>query len=82
MIAHVPGVRIPDTVIRRLEHASDPKAEGMRICVEIIRALRGIEGVAGIHVMAHRREAMVPEILSESGLADRGGTATTRRGVT
>ena len=72
MLAHVPGVHIPDAVIRRLERARDPKAEGVRICVETIRELRAIEGIAGIHVMAHRREALLPEILGEAGLANRG----------
>jgi len=69
MVAHVPGVRIPEETIRRLETAADPVREGMRICVELIRALRGMEGIAGVHLMAHRREDLVAEILAESGLA-------------
>ena len=68
MAAHVPGVRIPEETIRRMERAADPKREGVRICVELIRALREMEGVAGVHLMAHRREDLVAEILAESGL--------------
>jgi methylenetetrahydrofolate reductase (NADPH) len=82
MIAHVPGVHVPEGTIARLERAQDPKAEGVRICVEIIQALRGIEGVAGVHVMAHRREALVPRILLESGLRDRNGIKISAPGVT
>jgi 5,10-methylenetetrahydrofolate reductase len=69
MNAHVPGVHIPEDTIRRLEGAADPAREGTRICVELVRALRAIEGVAGVHLMAHRRENLVAEIVAESGLA-------------
>lgn len=65
--AHVPGVHIPDAIIERLEHASDPREEGRRICIELIRAIRDIRGVAGVHVMAHRQERMVRSIVEESG---------------
>ena len=37
----VPGVHIPDALIARLEGATDPRAEGRRICVEMIQAIRG-----------------------------------------
>ena len=39
MRANVAGVHIPDAVIARLEGAADPRAEGKRICVEMIQAL-------------------------------------------
>lgn len=63
----VPGVRIPDTVIARLESAADPLREGIRICVEIVQQLREIPGVAGVHVMAHRHHDLVAEIVAGSG---------------
>jgi methylenetetrahydrofolate reductase (NADPH) len=65
----VPGVHIPDHLIRRVEEAADPAGEGRRICIELIRQIRAIEGVAGVHVMAYRREHLVAEIIEESGLA-------------
>ncbi|WP_428098612.1 methylenetetrahydrofolate reductase [Candidatus Rariloculus sp.] len=46
------GVHVPDETIKRLESAADPRAEGRRICVELIRGLRKINGVAGAHIMA------------------------------
>jgi methylenetetrahydrofolate reductase (NADPH) len=67
MRANVPGVRIPDAIIERLEQASDPREEGRRICIELIRAVRDIPGVAGVHIMAHRQERMVRSIVEESG---------------
>jgi methylenetetrahydrofolate reductase (NADH) len=63
----VPGVHIPDALIARLEQASDPQREGVRICVEIIQQLRDIPGVAGVHIMAHRHEDLVREVVAQSG---------------
>ena len=66
--ANVPGVRIPDDVIARLEGATDQKAEGLALCVEIMQRVREIEGVAGVHVMAYRQEHRVPELVERSGV--------------
>ena len=68
MRASVPGVHIPDAVIARLEGAADQRAEGKRICIEMIQALREEPGVAGVHVMAYRQEQKVAEIVHESGV--------------
>lgn len=68
MRTNIPGVHIPDAVISRLEKASDPKAEGKRICIEIIRQIRTIPGVSGIHLMAYRQEEAVCEIVQEAGV--------------
>jgi 5,10-methylenetetrahydrofolate reductase len=64
----VPGVHIPDSVIARLEGAEDPKKEGKQLCIDIIREVQDIEGVAGVHVMAYRQEELVAEIVHESGV--------------
>ncbi len=69
---NVPGVHIPDAVIKRLEGAEDQKREGRNICVEIIQEVKDIVGVAGIHVMAYRQEEYVSEIISASGVLDYG----------
>ncbi len=72
LIQRVPGVYIPEALIARLENAADARQEGIRICVEIIQQLREIPDVAGVHIMAHRREETVREIVVRSGLfADR-----------
>ena len=68
MRAHVPGVHIPDGVVKRLEGAKNQKAEGKRICIEMIQALRELKGIAGVHVMAYRQEEYVSEIVHESGV--------------
>jgi methylenetetrahydrofolate reductase (NADPH) len=73
MRSHVPGVVIPDKIIRHLNSvpASRQREEGKRICIEIIQAVREIEGVSGVHVMAYRQEELVAEIIEESGLLPR-----------
>jgi 5,10-methylenetetrahydrofolate reductase len=68
MRSNVPGVHIPDAVISRLEGAADQKAEGKRLCIDIINEVKEIEGVCGIHVMAYRQEEFVAEIVHESGM--------------
>ena len=68
MRAHVPGIHIPDGVIDRLDRAANPAAEGTALCIELMRAIREIPGVAGVHVMAYRREHQVSEIVLRSGV--------------
>ncbi|WP_156174645.1 methylenetetrahydrofolate reductase [Hoeflea sp. IMCC20628] len=68
MRANVPGVHIPDHVIARLEGATDQKAEGKQICIDIINEVKEIDGVSGIHVMAYRQEEFVAEIVHDSGV--------------
>ncbi len=65
---NVPGVHIPDEIIRRIEGAADQKAEGKRLCIDIINEVKEIEGVHGVHVMAYRQEEYVAEIVHESGI--------------
>ena len=65
---HVPGVHIPDEVIKRLAGAADPAAEGRRLCIDIIQEIRTIKGVHGVHLMAYRQEESVAEIIQRSGV--------------
>ena len=70
---NIPGVVVPDEIIRRLEGAPKGKQceEGKRVCVEIIQQLKETPGVSGVHVMAWRQEELVPEIVEEAGLLPR-----------
>ena len=68
MRSNVAGVHIPDEIIARLEGAKDQKAEGKKLCVDIIQQVREVAGVAGIHVMAYRQEEYVAEMVEESGV--------------
>jgi methylenetetrahydrofolate reductase (NADPH) len=71
MRGNVPGIHIPDAVIARLEGAKDQAAEGTALCIELMQRIREIPGVAGVHVMAYRREHLVSEIVLRAGV--RGG---------
>ena len=57
----VPGVDIPQHIIDRLEAANDPLREGMKIAAEQVQAARQL--CQGVHMMAVRREDLIPEIL-------------------
>lgn len=62
------GTLIPDAIIERLEKASDPRAEGRRICIEILQELADIPGIAGAHIMAPQSFAEIPAVIAESGV--------------
>jgi 5,10-methylenetetrahydrofolate reductase len=68
---HLPGVVVPDQVIRRLEETDDPGAEGVRLTVEVVKRLREIEGVAGVHVMGLGKEEGVRRVIEDAGLLPR-----------
>ena len=46
------GVTVPDAIIKRMEEADDQRAEGRKICAEIVSGLRDVSGVNGVHIMA------------------------------
>lgn len=60
------GTIIPDALVARMESAIDPVAEGRSICVETIRELAEIPGVAGVHIMAPNNDAAVPDVIAEA----------------
>lgn len=63
------GTIIPDAFIERLERARDPRIEGRALCVEVLRELAEIPGVAGAHVMAPMNFAEIPAVIAEAGVA-------------
>ena len=60
------GVDIPVKIIKRLEQAKDQKEESQKICLELIQAYREIEGVKGVHLMGHKKEQAIAEIIKSS----------------
>jgi methylenetetrahydrofolate reductase (NADPH) len=71
MKTKVSGMSVPDEIIERMKGAADPKAEGIKLCVETIEHLRKVKGVHGVHIMAVAWEEKVPEIVREAGLHPR-----------
>ena len=69
MRKNVPGLHIPDAIIKRLAGAGpDAQREGRALCVELIQELREMRGVSGVHIMAYRQEQSVGEIVERSGV--------------
>lgn len=62
------NVLIPDSVVDRLEQASDPRQEGINICTEFLQAMRDIPGISGATIMAARDLATIPEAIDAAGL--------------
>ena len=66
MKSHLFGTIIPDDLIARMEKASDPVREGIRICVDLIAELATIPGITGVHIMAPGNDAAIPEVIAEA----------------
>jgi methylenetetrahydrofolate reductase (NADPH) len=69
----VPGMDVPDDIVKRLADTPKEKQaeEGINICVEAIERLKEVKGVAGFHIMAIEWEEKVPEIVKRAGLFPR-----------
>lgn len=68
----VPGVTVPPDLVHALEDAGDEApAVGVAQCVEVIRRLRGLGGIAGVHVMGMGREEGVRAVVEGAGLLPR-----------
>ena len=63
---NVPGVTIPDRTIERLAASKEPLREGMAIAAEQVQAAQQL--CQGVHMMAVRREELIPEILDMAGI--------------
>ena len=68
MRSNVPGIHIPDSIIRRVAGAEKQALEGRQVCIDLIQEIREIKGVSGIHMMAYRQEETVAEIIQKSGV--------------
>ena len=73
MANKVPGMDVPDDVVKRIsgvpkENAAD---EGIKMLCEQIEEFKEIPGVKGVHIMAIEWEHKMPEIMERSGLLPR-----------
>ncbi len=73
MKTKVPGMDVPDEIIKRLQGAGKEKVsqEGINIAIEQIEELKTVPGVRGFHIMAIEWEEKVPEIVQRAGLYPR-----------
>ena len=73
MSKQVAGMDVPDDIIDRMKgvEPKEQRREGIKIAVETIMALKYMEGVHGVHIMAIEWEDIVPQIVEEAGLYPR-----------
>lgn len=68
----LPGVVVPPDAIAALEAAGDDAAVvGIDHAVELVGAIRGIEGVAGVHLMGMGHDEVVRAVVERAGLFPR-----------
>ena len=71
MAGDVPGVRIPDGVVKRMTEAGDKEAQqemGVEIALELLAKLKKTPGISGVHIMAIHWESIIPRLVEEAGL--------------
>ena len=73
MQKYVPGIDVPDDIIKRLSGVTAKEAgeEGIRIACEQIEEFREMVGVAGVHLMPIGWEHRTAEIAERAGLLPR-----------
>jgi len=57
------GSIIPDWIVERMDKASDARAEGEAICVDLLKEMREIDGLSGAHIMAPLNDAAIPRVI-------------------
>jgi methylenetetrahydrofolate reductase (NADPH) len=67
---NVPGVDIPQHIIDRLARSTEPLQEGIKIAAEQVNLASQL--CQGVHLMAVRREDLIPQILDLAGIAPLG----------
>ncbi len=69
----VPGMDVPDDVVKRMKGVAKEKQaeEGLKICIETMQRLKECEGVRGFHIMAIDWEEKVPGMVEAAGLYPR-----------
>ena len=73
MAKFVPGMDVPESVVKRLQSVDKKQqgAEGIKMAIEQIEEFKEMEGVAGVHVMAIEWEHRAKEIIEGAGLLPR-----------
>ena len=70
-LAKVSGLAIGPEVIARVKNATDAEAEGIAIAVDMVKALRSLPGVRGVHLYAIEWPEAVGRVVEAAGLLPR-----------
>lgn len=68
-----PDSVIPATLVKRLEQAADPEAEGVKICAELLQEVGEIPGLAGVALLTPGETDSIPAAVRASGVRPRAG---------
>jgi len=71
MKTSVPGIIVPDEIVKRMEQAKSAKEEGVKLTLELVQQIKEIPGIHGIHIMAVGWEDIVGEVVEKCGLMPR-----------
>ena len=66
--ANLPGVTVPDEIVRELDEADDRRRASVAIAARVVREIRPM--CQGVHMMAIGWEARIPQVLQEAGIDD------------
>lgn len=70
-VARVPGIALGQEVIDRLKKAADGEQEGIAIAVEMLKSLRALPGVHGVHFYAIDWPEAIPLVAERAGVLPR-----------
>ncbi|MEP6694732.1 MAG: methylenetetrahydrofolate reductase [Chloroflexota bacterium] len=70
-LARVPGVALGGEIVERLRKAADAEQEGIAIAVEMLKSLRALPGVHGVHIYAIEWPEAIPIVAERAGLLPR-----------
>ncbi len=64
----IPGLVVPDHLLDRVRESGNPEAESYKITLELVRGLREIPGLSGIHMRSIGAEDWVPRLVEDAKL--------------
>ena len=59
----VPGITVPENIIKLMETTDDPRSTCIQISKEIISEIKDMKGIDGIHIMALGWEHLIPKMI-------------------
>lgn len=66
--ANVKGALVPESVIGRLERATDPESEGIDICAALLKEAVTIPGVSGVNLLTLGNLETIPAAIEAAGM--------------